>query len=117
MVTRAEGLDPGVGMTVAAEALGLKAERMQRIPERPVNKLQPRKLTGCEHAAPQPRLIEQLHQRGVRVRMTVRDRESRRHQFPVAEEDIRLGDDGLRQSEWGVRTLWLVLIRVGQTGR
>src|ERR1700752_50426 len=73
MVTRAEGLDPGVGMTVAAEALGLEPKRMQRIPERPVNQLQPYKLTGCEHASPQPRGIEQLHQRGVRVRITVRD--------------------------------------------
>jgi hypothetical protein len=45
--------------------------------------------------------------------VTVRDRDGRRHQLPVAEEGIRLGTDGRRQSEPGVKALWLVLTGVG----
>ena len=117
MVARADGFDARVWMKITANALGLETERMQSVPKWPVNEFQPRELAGGEHTGPQPRSIEQLHQHGMRVCVTVGDRQGRGDQLRVAEKGIRHGAGGRGQGERGVGPIRFVLVRIGQTGR
>ncbi len=73
MVTSACCLRPGIWMKVATDAFGLEAQRVQGIPERPVDQLQPGELGGWKDTCLAPRRVQQRHQRRVRPGVTVGD--------------------------------------------
>jgi len=101
-------------MQVTAEAFGLEAERVERIPQAAIDQLEPDELTRGEHAGAAPRLVEQAHQRGVREGMPPGDREGRGDQLVLAQDDTGLGDHPIRQGERPPGAFRRVLARAGQ---
>ena len=57
MVACAGRLGSRIGVKVAADAFGLKAERMQGVPKRPVDQLEPGELGRWEDAGLEPRCV------------------------------------------------------------
>jgi len=78
MVACAGRFGSRIGVKVAADALGLKAERMQGVPKRPVDQLEPGELGRWENAGLEPCCVEQRHQRRVGPCVTVGDEKARR---------------------------------------